>query len=104
MANKGFEIDMRGLDKLQKKAQQISGTNRVKLTELFNVGFMRRNTRFSSVEEMFEKSGLQIESEGDIKKNEKTWDEFIKVNTNYAGWRTMLEAASMEWLKKGLGL
>ena len=104
MGNKGFEIDTRGLDKLRKKAEDLSGTNHVKLSDLFNVGFVRKNTSFSSVEEMFEKSGLEIESEEDIKKNQEVWDEFIKTNTNYAGWEAMLKAASVEWLKKGLGL
>ena len=103
MGNKGFEIDMRGLDKLLKKAEELSGTNHVKLSDLFNVGFMRKNTSFSSVEEMFEKSGLEIKNEEDIKKNQEVWDEFIKTNTNYAGWVAMLKAASVEWLKKGLG-
>jgi len=103
MGNKGFEIDIRGLDNLRKKAEDLSGTNHVKLSYLFNVGFMRKNTSFSSVEEMFEKSGLEIESEEDIKKNQEVWNEFIKRNTTYAGWESMLKAASVEWLKKGLG-
>lgn len=104
MGNKGFGIDMRGFDKLRKKAKELSGTKRVKLSQLFNIEFMRKNTRFSSVEEMFEKSGLEIESEEDIKKNEKAWDEFIKTNTNYAGWEAMLKAATEEYIKKKLGL
>ena len=103
MGNKGFEIDMRGLDKFRKKAEELSGTNHVKLSDLFNVGFMRKNTSFNSVEEMFEKSGLEIKNEEDIKKNQEVWDEFIKTNTNYAGWVAMLKAASIVWLKKGLG-
>ena len=103
MGNKGFEIDMRGLDKIQKKAEDLSGTNHVKLLDLFNVGFMRKNTSFSSVEEMFEKSGLEIHSEVDIKNNEKAWDEFIKANTKYDDWETLLKAASVEWIKKELG-
>jgi len=103
MGNKGFEIDTRGLDELRKNAENLSGTNHVKLSDLFNIGFMRKNTNFSSVEEMFEKSGLEIESEEDIKTNQEVWDEFIKTNTNYAGWAAMLRAASVEWLKKGLG-
>jgi len=103
MGNEGFEIDTRGLDKLLKKAENLSGTNRVKLLDFFNVEFMRKNTSFSSVEEMFEKSGLEIESEEDIKKNQEAWNEFIKTNTNYAAWEAMLKAAIIEWLKKGLG-
>ena len=104
MGNKGFEIDTRGLDKLQKKAEDLSGTNHVKLLDLFNVGFMSKNTSFSSVEEMFEKSGLEIKSEEDIEKNQEVWDEFIKTNTNYAGWEAMFKAATAEWLKKELAL
>ena len=103
MGNKGFEINMRGLDELRKKAENLSGTNHVKLLDLFNVGFMRKNTSFSSAEEMFEKSGLEIENEEDIKKNQEVWDDFVKTNTNYAGWEAMLKAATLEWVKKGLG-
>ncbi|MCK4793628.1 MAG: hypothetical protein KAV87_58405 [Desulfobacteraceae bacterium] len=103
MRNKGVRIDTRGLDKLQKRVEELSGTNHVKLLDLFNVGFMRKNTTFSSIEEMFEKSGLEIESEEDIKTNQDVWDEFIKRNTNYAGWEAMLNAASAEWIKKELG-
>ena len=102
MGNKGFEINTRGFDNLKKKVKGLSGTNRVKLLDLFNVRFMSKNTNFSSVEEMFEKSGLEIESEEDIKKNKEVWDEFIKTNTNYAGWEAMLKAASLEWVRKEL--
>lgn len=104
MGNKGFEIDMSGLDKLRKKVEGLSGKNRIKLVKLFNEGFVRKNTNFSNVEEMFEKSGLEIKSGEDIKNNEKAWDEFIKANTKYDGWKTLLKAASAEWIKKELGL
>ena len=103
MVKKRFEIDMRGLDKLKKKVEGLAETNQIELVELFNEGFVRKNTNFSNVEEMFEKSGLEIHSEVDIKNNEKAWDEFIKANTKYDDWETLLKAASVEWIKKELG-
>ena len=103
MGNKGFKIDMSGLDKLKKKVEGLSGKKHIKMVELFNEVFMRKNTNFSNVEEMFEKSGLDINSGEDIKNKEKAWDEFIKANTKYDGWETLLKVASMEWIKKELG-
>ncbi len=75
----------------------------MKLSDLFNVGFIRKNTSFSSIEEIFEKSGVEIESEEDITKNLEVLGKFIKTKTNYTGWEAMLKAASLEWVKKGLG-
>lgn len=103
MRNKGFELNLRGLDKLQKKVNELSGTNQVGLSELFNPVFMQKNTKFGNVEEMFEKSGLEIGSREDIEKNQKAWDEFVKTNTNFTGWEEMLRVASQEWIKKKLG-
>lgn len=103
MRNKGFELNLRGLDELQKKVTKLSGTNQVGLSELFNPAFMQKNTKFGNVQEMFEKSGLEIESKEDIEKNYKARNEFVKANTNYTGWEEILKAASVEWIKEKLG-
>ena len=103
MGNKEFGFDLRGLDQLEKKVKELSGTNQVGLSELFSARFMQKNTSFGNVVEMFEKSGLGIESREDIENNQKAWNEFIKTNTNYAGWEQMLRAASEEWIKRQLG-
>jgi hypothetical protein len=105
-----FEI--KGLDELSKKlenlgdrADAMNGTQDVPLSELLTPGFLAKYSRFLSEDEMFEASGIKVESPEDFAKiPDEEWDDFIQHNTLFATWSDMLSAAGNEWAAKKLGL
>lgn len=107
-----FRFEMSGLDKLNKKLQdlskkaaQLDGNHSVPLTELLTNSFISRHTRFSSVDEMFEASGFKVDTQEDFDAipREKL-DAFIQSVSPFSGWQTMLQGAAREWTAKQLGL
>lgn len=106
-----FRIE--GLDRLQhkladlgKKAKELDGEHSVPLTELLPPDFMARHTDFPSAQEMFDKSGFEIESKEDFDELRESGklDAFIRSRTRFLSWKEMLTAASGEWTSKQLGL
>ena len=106
----GFRIE--GLDRLQRKlkdlgrkAQALDGEHRVSVAELFPPDFMARHTDFQNAQEMFDKSGFEIESKEDFERiTDAQWDSFIRPKTRFSSWKDMLTAATGEWTSKKLGL
>jgi hypothetical protein len=97
-----MKFNIQGLQKLMNNVKELSGKHTLKVTELFNVEFMRENTNFSNVEEMFEKSNLKLEIKEDIEKNQPAWDDFIRANTKYFSWEELIKAAGAKWCQKKL--
>ena len=54
------------LDKLVKNAEAIDGVNKITFDELFNTGFMKKHTRFSSIDELFRVGGISVNSADDL--------------------------------------
>jgi hypothetical protein len=66
---------------------------------------LAKNTKFDSLESMFEASGFVVESQEDFEKiPDDEWDSFIKGHTRFASWEDMLGAAVQEWAARKLGL
>lgn len=107
-----FKLEMTGLKELERKlsdvknrATELDGEHQVPFTELFNDSFMDKYTNFSSLEEMFQASGYNIESPEDFKAiPNEPWDEFIKNNSQFESWEEMRNTAAKEWMAKQLGL
>jgi len=94
-----FKIDLSGLERLQRNAQALHGTHQVKLTELFDGAFMRANTRFSSLQQMVDESG--IEDFGGASDADK--DSMIcAFAPRFSSWQEFLNAATVEFAKKQL--
>lgn len=107
-----MSFEIKGLKELQKKlgdlaksAEALDGQHQVPLTDLLNPAFISSCSKFSSVEELFDASGLKIESTEDFKAIPDTeWDSFIKSNTTYENWLEMQTSAAAQWTKSKLGL
>lgn len=105
-----FEIKIEGLDKLikhfeklQKSIKRIEGEYGLTFDELFPPEFLQRNTRFSSLDEMFEKSGFIVNSRENFKKiPHDVWNKFISDNSKFDSWQDMLNAAVKEWVERQL--
>lgn len=99
----GFDKIKRELEKIQSKAKKLEGTNNVPFKELFAQGFLRKHTNFSSLDDMFQKSGFNINSQEDFKNiPDEEWDTFISNNSHFKSWKEMLDAAGNEWIERQL--
>ncbi len=54
------------LGELVKNLEAIGGVNKITFDELFNTGFMKKHTRFSSTDELFLVGGISINSADDL--------------------------------------
>ena len=106
-----FEFKMEGFDKLQKKLKDLErniknleGEQAIPFNELFTQDFIKRNSHFETLDDMFKQSGFSINSQEDFKNiPDKEWDNFIAGNTKFKNWKEMLDAAVNEWVKRKLG-
>ena len=54
------------IDKLVKNVEAMDGVNKITFDELFNTGFMKKRTRFSSTDELFLAGGISVNSADDL--------------------------------------
>lgn len=98
-----FEIDTSGFDELMDKFEELEGSNKVTLNELFPEEFMKNYTEFKDLDELQEESDFEIDSEEDFKNiPDEDWDEFIDENTEFSSWEEMLSKGTKLWTKKQL--
>jgi len=97
----GLDQFRRQLEDLENKVQSLSGQQSVPFNELLTPDFLSTCSTFSSADEMFERSGFQVESREDFAAiPDEAWDNFICTNTSYFNWREMLQAAGAAWMKR----
>jgi hypothetical protein len=101
----GFDELERALNNLSSKAEELNGEHRVPFTELFNEAFMRQYTSCATVQDLFDKSGFTIENQEDFARiPDDEWDAYIQNVTQFADWKSMMDAAAKEYLRTKLGL
>lgn len=98
----GFEIH--GMDEFEKKMKRMNkNVNNIKKEvsqeQLLNNKFMKKYTKYSSLQEMYEKSGFNIKTEKDFAAipNDE-WNEFINKNTKFSNWQQMGDKAQEEYI------
>jgi len=104
-------IKMKGFDDFRKKLKQMQNATKdlekgvsVSFDELFHEGFMRKYTNFTSIDEFFDKSPFEIQTEEDFDKIDiNQFDEYIRNNTQFSSWEEMKGKAGTEWVAKKLG-
>ena len=104
-------LEVKGLDELQRRlkdlsrrAENLSGTHSVPLTDLLTPEFLAGCSCFGSADQMFEASGFKVESKEDFEAiPDADWDSFIRGNTSYASWDLMLGEAVKEHMARELG-
>jgi hypothetical protein len=83
---------------------QLKNTREVNFDELFNVKFMTKYTEFVTIEDMFDASGLDIQSNDDFDLvPEEQLDKFVRDHTRFSNWREMLDKAGEEYVFRKLG-
>lgn len=96
---KGMDDVIKNLKNWQQKIQQLQGTHKVSVKELFSAGFMKRHTKFASFDAMVTASSFKVENEEDFKKiPDAEWDAYVRSSTKFANWQEMINKAGEEWL------
>lgn len=96
----GFEI--KGLKELQKKIETLAEPTSVPLTELLSAEFVSSCSKYTSAQELFDASGVDIGTEEKLELNRGRLDEFLSKNTSYGSWSEMLSAAGVKYMKSKL--
>lgn len=66
---------------------------------------MRKHTQYTSIDEFFNESDFEIESEEDLEViPEENLDAYVNQTTSFSSWKEMAEYATVEWTQKKLGL
>lgn len=75
--------------------------NFIALDKLFNESFMSKHSSFKSFEEFVTKGNFQIKTHEDIKNvSDELFDRHIARETDFADWKSMLDAANREYSGK----
>ena len=99
----GFDDLQKFFKNLEKKAKDASGE--ASFSELFNPDFMTAFTNFKSIDEFFEKSPFDINTQEDFENlNESELDNYVKENTRFSSWEEMMNEAGKRYIAKKLGL
>lgn len=95
--------DFKGLKKLVQNAKKLDGQHDVQLGVIFNEGFIQSHTKFSSIDDLFEKAGFKVESKEDFDAiPQEDIDSFVRDNTNFEDFNEMYKSATTEYVKKQL--
>lgn len=89
------------LKELQGEKTIQEDPNHIALDELFNESFMSKHSSFKSFEEFLGKGNFQVETEEDINNiPDELFDRHVVRETDFADWKSMLNAATMEYTDK----
>ena len=96
-----IKVNNDGIERLFKSIESIEKQQSVKLGDLLNPEFMSKHTQFSSLNEMFDSSGLPCETEDEFNSMPRNkLDEFITNNTEFNSWDDMIRKAGAEHIDK----
>jgi hypothetical protein len=98
-------VEFKNFGDFSKKLKELEKGTDVDFPTLFNDEFMRTYTKFETIDDFFDKSPFEVESNEDFDKiNEQELDEYVRNNSDFADWEDMRGKAGEEWLVKQLGL
>lgn len=101
----GFDEFQKDLEKLEAGIREIGGKHSVPMSEILTDSFVSKHTEFSSLNELLDNSGFNIESAEDFSAiPDEPWDEYIKSVSDFDSWQDMLDSAGAEWATRKLRL
>lgn len=79
--------------------------NLVTFENIFNVDFLKNNSKFSSMDDMIWRSDFGIMNLLEVENvNQDRWNEYIARNTECKTWHEFGKLAMIDWMKKTLKL
>lgn len=99
----GLDDLIKSFDKMEKNAKELDGDHNIPLGDLLNEEFMSKNTKFSSIDDFFDKSPFTVETDEDFDSiDENKLDEYVQENTKFSSWIDMLEDAQELYMESKL--
>lgn len=91
------------INRLNQNLHEVASTTELRFDEIFTNEFLSECSSFRSLEELFEKSGFQVNSVEDFKAiPDDDWENFIIQNTTYNSWLDMQTDAVTKAISKRL--
>lgn len=89
---------------MQQKASELEKGQELQLNELFTDSFMKKNTKFSSLDEMLDKSPFTIETQQDFESiPDDLWDDFVRKTVNFLTGKKCNKKLTNIYVAKQLG-
>ena len=100
----GFDELQRSLQRMAQNAKKLEGRQSIPFNDLFTPSFMRKYTRFSSIDALLEAGGFQanINEEFDAIPQESL-DAHVSRTTKFKSWEDMLQEATEQYIQRKLG-
>lgn len=96
---KGFDQLQTRLQRLQRNAETLSGTQEVSFDKLFTPSFMIRYTNTATFDDFLNSGGYHVNSKEDFEAiPDKEFDAYVKENTKFNSWHDMLQAAAQAYV------
>jgi|GEM_PF-2718404 len=91
------------LEKMQENAENLGGGSDVSLSDLLSNSFLAEHSRFASLEEFTEASGLDFGSSQSFDAIDPVvLDSFVQENSSFANWQEMINEAVLCYLGEKL--
>lgn len=104
-----MDIGVNGLDDLEDAIDDMLGDlslgeeNEIPLEEMFTPEFMGLYTEFQNIEQFFEASPWEVNSEEDFEEiPEEEFDQYVSEHTDFPNWGVMQETAGKRYLENQL--
>lgn len=95
----------RKLNAITENLGELQQTKSVPLGELLTADFFSTNTKFVSLDQLFESGDFRVESTEDLEAvPSEQLGAHIRANSSYADWSSMLGDAGSQWAVKKIGL
>lgn len=100
----GFDEAAKELQDLAERARELEGERKVELSELFDHGFLSRETRFQKISELFAAAGVIVEDQEALDNlHSEKLDSFVRSESQFESFDDMVENAGVEYYADRLG-
>lgn len=100
----GIDELQKDLQKMKRKAQKLNGTHSVSFADLFTTAFMRKHTRFLSIDAFLKAGGFNASTSEEFEAIPvKDLDAYVKRATRFRSWDDMMDEAISEYALRQLG-
>ena len=102
MSNVG--IDFEGLEhirRIRQNVERLQGTTRMEVEVLLTADFMRKHTKFASMNEMFARISIGSREDFDAVSRD-VLDAYVNANSHFTSWQELLNFAATERLAREL--
>jgi hypothetical protein len=100
----GFDAFQRNLKNLPQKSKSLEGQQSISFDVLFNNSFMRKHTSANNFQEFLDTGGFTLHAlEYFSNMPDDVFDEYVRKESRFANWQSMIEEATGEYVAEQLG-